>query len=265
MSKQSGEHMAVFQQIKRLIRGAVDVPDKSTGVIIRLRPKPIIAIGKTNECQTTRRSQNADLITGFQFIATMQVRTPLRVLLRHGEVHRDINRPLPRIVHEGWEGIWIIKTEASQELSRAYVPGCLSANMSAKIGEIPADGKYLEFLIAVRTIVEACGSIDSRIGQLLDMLAHKNSRHFANRLGGIDVIIEEFFPQFVDTVPKLPADAADMLCRLGFNTPNRLAAASDEILLAITGLERAKLKMIREHCTKRTFNRDADRVENVKW
>ena len=57
-----------------------------------------------------------DVISGLEFNATMQLRTPLRVLKRHGEIHSDINTELPQIVNEMWEGIWLAKTRTFREL-----------------------------------------------------------------------------------------------------------------------------------------------------
>ena len=67
-------------------------------------------VGKTiGELQTKPMSSwgNADIITGLRFGATLQLRTPLRVLLRHGEIHTDRTKPPPTIALEMWEGTWM--------------------------------------------------------------------------------------------------------------------------------------------------------------
>ena len=52
-----------------------------------------------------------DVSLGFQFCATLQLRTPLRVLLRHGELYLRNDGGQPHIAHEPWEGIWLPKTK----------------------------------------------------------------------------------------------------------------------------------------------------------
>jgi hypothetical protein len=73
---------------------------------------------------------------------------------------------------------------------------------------------------------------------------------YVDKHRGIDGIIQRFFPKFMNLAA-------------GLDTPNRIAAASDEMLLGIKGIGPAKLKAIRERCACITENRDADRVENV--
>lgn len=60
---------------------------------------------------------NSDIIRGLQFSATMQLRTPLRVLLRHGEIHTDRTMAAPQVVRERWEGIWITVLKSFEEVA----------------------------------------------------------------------------------------------------------------------------------------------------
>jgi hypothetical protein len=56
-------------------------------------PKIINTCKESNDRQSDLWRKNADVIAGLAFCATMQLRTPLRVLVRHGEVHRHMNSP----------------------------------------------------------------------------------------------------------------------------------------------------------------------------
>lgn len=223
-------------------------------------------VGKTvGELQSEPVSAwgNDDIITGLKFSATMQLRTPLRVLLRHGEIHTDRTKPPPRIAMERWEGIWLPVTKSFEEiacrpdstaddveffrrldagLARSYI-------IASDVGPI-LEENYLPFLIAVRRIVETDDTIEHRIEKLREMPIEAGWQVFVSKHGGIDGIIQRFFPKFINLAA-------------GLDTPNRIAAASDETLLSIKGIGPAKLKAIRERCAGITENRDADRVENV--
>lgn len=210
-----------------------------------------------------------DVCSGFKFCATLQLRTPLRVLLRHGEIYLKNDGQQPQIAREPWEGIWLPKLKSWRELG-ADIDEMAPGTHASDIGPIRPD-EYLPFLIAVRRIIEANDPIEHRIEKLREMLTKDEWQKFVSQRGpshisrstGVDWIIECFFPRFVGTIPKVPASAENSLSRLGLDTPNRIAAAPDETLLSIKGIGRAKLQAIREHCAGMAENRDADRVENV--
>ncbi len=62
--------------------------------------------------------ENQDVTDGLIFKATMQLRTPLRVLKRHGEIHSDINTKCPDIVKRGVVGVWGVYTPQPREFRR---------------------------------------------------------------------------------------------------------------------------------------------------
>ena len=88
-------------------------------------------------------------------------------------------------------------------------------------------------------------------------------RTYVEKHGGLDTIIGRFFPRFIETIPKINDATIVELSRLGFHTPNRIAAATDETLLGIKGIGQAKIKTIRDYCAVIAENRDAIRLENV--
>lgn len=318
---------------------------------------------------------NADIISGLEFNATMQLRTPLRVLAWHGRTHSDIDSPPPQVAKEIWEGFWIEKTKTFHELG-IDMDEPTDGSMASDIGYV-IDSEYLPFLIAVRKIVEMPESIDSRIAQLRNMRMPKEWKDYVDRHGGIEKIIDYFFPRFVDTLPEpetkamtvatrellkeatrlktekkyieacdklreaYSADGADnamieerlrlpmylqlagkndegwaelnrlsaryasryslskiehqikvflqkekneaatnpiriitqgdsllestseVLIRLGLDTPNRVAAATDKALLDIKGIGQAKLMALRNYCASIKSNRDSTRLDNV--
>jgi hypothetical protein len=146
---------------------------------------------------------NNDVITGLQFCATMQLRTPLRVLLRHGEIHTDRNTKPPRIALEPWEGIWLPKLKTFRELGVDMDEPSMGT-MASDVGQIPADGgDYLPLLIAVREIVELHDSIESRIKRLSEMPMAGDWQTYLDKLWGMGGITGRFFPDFISTIPAI--------------------------------------------------------------
>ena len=253
--------MSIIGMFKRLISGASAEPVKQIPTNAA-QPKP--KIFTTNEENQNNKIEawkdNQDVITGLQFIATMQLRTPLRVLLRHGEIHTDINTEPPKIAMEMWEGIWTMKTKTYRELGIDIDE--IQGTHASEIGQILPDD-YLPFLIATRKIVELNDSMENRIAKLREMLPACKWQEFLRKHGGPEKIVQYFFPRHIRPMPKLPAGTVGELSKLGFNTPARIAKASDEVLLGMKGIGPAKLQAMREHCADMAKHRDADRVENV--
>jgi hypothetical protein len=133
---------------------------------------------------------------------------------------------------------------------------------ASHIGPIHAK-EYLPFLIEVRKIVELNSSIESRIKMLQEKPKIGIWKTYVNKHGGINKIIEEFFPRFIDTIPKINNAIISELHVLGLDTPNSIEAASDEVLLKIKGVGKAKIKVIRDYCAGITFNRDTIRLDKV--
>ena len=122
-------------------------------------------------------------------------------------------------------------------------------SQASEIGPIlPA--KYLLFLIAVRT-------------NLIRMPLSTELADFAQKHGGMNELAERFFPHFINCIPRIPGSAKYALSELGLNTPNKLAAASDEIVFSIQGIGPVKLQVIRDYCASIIENRDSERLDNV--
>jgi len=240
--------MSILSSFKRLISGtsAKSYPVRKT--VGELQNEPLSAWG------------NDDIITGLKFSATLQLRTPLRVLMRHGEIHTDPNTEPPKIAMEMWEGIWTTKTKTYRELGIDVDE--IQSTQASEIGQIIPDD-YLPFLITVRKIVESDAPQEERIKMLREIPKKKDWKAYVDKHGGIEAIIGQFFPEFIDTIPKLNLSTQDELSGMGLNTPNRIAAAPDKTFLSIKGIGQAKVKVIRDYCAGIADNRDADRIENV--
>ena len=122
---------------------------------------------------------------------------------------------------------------------------------------------YLPFLIAFREAVESDGTIERRIEALQTMCTDDRWGEYLRQHGGIDSVVARFFPVFIYTLPALTTDASEELSTLGLDTPNPLAGAPDETLLAVKGIGPAKLRAIRAYCMTVTNNRDDCRMDRV--
>lgn len=262
--------MSIIDRLKRLIFGASAEPVKQRPMnAAQPKPKIITTIEKSQNNINKHWRANDDIIKGLEFIATLQLRTPLRVLLRHGEIHTDINTEPPKIIKEMWEGGWVTKTKTYRELGLDLdeVP---EGSHASNIGLVKPS-EYLPLLFAIRKIVELDEPIDSRIKKLRGMpmvsdcqtLVSRHGPSYKNESRGMEWIIEYLFPRFVKSIPKISAGMVDELCKLGLDTPNRIAATPNETLLSIKGIGQSKLKTIRDYCAGITKNRDADRLEDV--
>ncbi|MGY3449778.1 hypothetical protein [Bradyrhizobium sp. USDA 4353] len=106
-----------------------------------------------------------DLVVGWKLMATMQRRTPLAWLLRHGEFHEGGDPPTEVVPtrHASW--LPIARSWRSLGIEFEELP---EPTIASEVGQIPADGgDFLPFLIEYRMIVEEGG------GSLLDLA----SRH----------------------------------------------------------------------------------------
>lgn len=195
----------------------------------------------------------------------MQLRTPLRVLRRHGEIFSDLPNEPPHIARAMWEGIWTTKTRSFRELGIDLdepPPG----EMASSIGPISADGgDYLKFLIAVREIVESANSLDERIASLVSEVSKPQWAKFNHvRFHSAYDIADYFFPTFLSEIPRLSRKTADLLRGLGLDTPDALANAHDDHLLAVSGVGPCILMEIRKRCTETTIDRSSANIDQVE-
>jgi len=254
--------MSIIGMFKKLISGASAEPMvKVQTNTAPSKPKIFTTIEESQNNKIEHWKANQDIMEGLEFIATLQIRTPLRVLLRHGEIHTDPNTEPHRIAMEMWEGIWSMKTKSWRELG-IDMPEIAPGTHASDVGQVLPDD-YLPFLIAIRKIVELDESIDTRIKKLHEMPISDEWKSYVEKHGGIEKIIRYFFPKFIDTIPSLNQSTEDELCKLNLNTSNLIAAAPDKALLSIKGIGQAKLKAIRDYCAGITDNRDSDRIDKV--
>lgn len=190
-------------------------------------------------------SEFRDVHGAWRFCATMQLRTPLRVLARHGEVHSNRATAPPTIADEPWQGIWVPVSKTFRELGLDIdepAPG----TMASHIGPIPADGgSFLSFLKSVRAVVESDGAAVERRKRLHHSLADPAVASMVRKLGGRAAILDRLFPSFLSTIPGLPAKALAGLKARRLTSAKAISSASDTELLAIPGIGQTKLVVLR--------------------
>lgn len=107
------------------------------------------------------RIPDDNLNIGWKLSVTMQRRTPLRWLRRHGEFHEG--GECPTEVVPGNIGCWmpVLKTWRQLGIDLPEIP---DSTMASEAGQIPLDGgDFLPFLIEYRMIVE------EKVGTLADL------------------------------------------------------------------------------------------------
>lgn len=196
-----------------------------------------------------------DIITGWRYCATMQLRTPLDILLQHNRLVPATPAGPPELSTQMWHGIWI------PDLGPQWAMFREGATMSSDIGPIPSDGgDYLPFLIAVRTITEGSGSISNKeeaLRRLSKECGPSGTSYEKFTVG--DNLIERTLPRVVHLLP-IPTPVRDALIDSGYATLHQVQAASDESLLRIKGLGPKILAAIRSFLTTCSVDRQAQRV-----
>ena len=181
-----------------------------------------------------------------EFLATFQVRTPLRILRRHGQV-LPLGTSLPDDF-ERWMGIWVAKPKTFRELDIDIDEPEIEQVVASSAGPVKA-ADYLPFLVAIREAVEdAAEGLDGRIQRLREVCAQPEFARYVAAEDGADALCDRFLPTIVSLIPGLPSGARAALKGLGLSTVAALQSAPDSAYLEVSGIGPAKLKAIREFC-----------------
>jgi hypothetical protein len=230
-------------------------------------PIPVKALGQSYEPMTIGDFQTQSLsawgddslITGLEFHATMQLRTPLRVLMRHGEIHSDPSMPAPRIIQAPWEGIWVSKMRSWRELG-IDLDELGESTSSSDVGQV-FPSRYLPFLIAVRQVYEDGHlTLHEKISRLGNLSEVPEFSGFVAAYGGADALVNRLFPKVVESIEGLPVPAKDALLGAGLNSVEKIEMASDDELLALKGMGAVRLARLRAFCSAYVGDKSAVRI-----
>lgn len=98
-------------------------------------------------------SEYSDILDGYRFSATMQMRTPTSVLCQHGRIEKVPAHKLPRIVKQDWQGAWLPHLKPVEELGPCTRD--VKGAMASDVGYVPQDGgDFLRFMLLVHQIVD---------------------------------------------------------------------------------------------------------------
>jgi hypothetical protein len=164
--------MSIISRLTSLLLPAKQTP------AIRLNPDPY--------------SKPENLISGYEYVATLQLRTPLAALLKDGEVVKTDRCPENEfgMMH----GIWMPKTKSWREMGidiDEFQPG----NSASDAGQVDRV-KYRNFLISIRMISEDVDrSIQERIAAIRPILKDAEFSRYCRRLGGQGAVIDNLFNQ----------------------------------------------------------------------
>lgn len=196
---------------------------------------------------------DSEVFDGMRFSVTLQLRTPLDVLIHHNEIYRGEDAP-PQYAKEEWHGIWLpyIKPEYSLNIDSEH---------SSDIGYVD-DKEYIKFLIAFRKIVEQNTDTDQKISLLKK--AVKEDELFENywkKHKSIDADFpDSLFYKQLTKLEGIGIKTAKNLYENGLKSIEEVQNASDEELLKIQGVgkntvEKIKkssqfLEMVQQHPSK---------------
>jgi hypothetical protein len=114
---------------------------------------------------------NDSLFNGYEFNATLQLRTPLRVLKHHKERILDNNKKLPNYIKEEWEGYWLPITKTYRELGLDMDEGP-AGTCSIDIGQLTEKEQdlYFNFLLKFHTISESEKDVKEKISAIRNLI-----------------------------------------------------------------------------------------------
>lgn len=205
--------------------------------------------------------QARDLLVGLEFIATLQIRTPLAVLEHHGEFHPGPPSAAPKYASLA-DGFWSYKTKSLSELARRPLPTLDKSEslQASDIGPIEAS-HYLPFLKQFRRIVESDDSVENKLLRLAQL--RQNNSEFEALWSRLEVAYPDFPTSFfylqLTAVPGIGRILARRLFQHGFVDLATLQSAAGEQLEAVPGVGSKLAKKIREReQTVQLLRRNAD-------
>lgn len=188
----------------------------------------------------------ADIVSGMCFHATLQLRTPLRILQRNGQI-LPLGTDLPEDF-EQWMGIWLPKTRTWAEIGIGAAKPDYERSAASHIGPVK-QSEYLPFLMTIREVVEdRTLSLDDRRVGIAALCIRPEFQEFADRHGGANEIFSYFHPPVLSLIPGLTESVRDGLRALGLITVTGIRQTTDSELSSVKGLGPSKIEGIRAFC-----------------
>lgn len=216
---------------------------------IRLKKKVEYEEGSIGSLQDKPLSEwignNDDIISGLEFHATLQLRTPLEVLIHHGEVFsRKEGRP-PQYAKEAWQGVWTHKLKSWSEIDPdlGWSDESPMCSVATEIGGLEPDEQkqYLDFLIKFHTISESESTADEKIKQIKQLeKSDSNFRaYYKKQSKGDKEFLESYFNLLIKNI--LPPKVTKSLNDVGYRTLKDLKGVDPKELLKLEGVGKATI------------------------
>lgn len=193
--------------------------------------------------------ENRNVIKGLIFRVTLQIRTPLSVLIHQGEYFHGPPSKAPQYGTEA-DGYWSYELTTWRELG-IDMDEMSETRGAADVGPVKAS-EYLPFLIEFRQIVESQETVDKKIAEIKE-LSNKNElfNYFSRQLNGFykykgDFPASFFYNQLTD-IPGIGQKSAKSLFEAGIKTFDDFKNADDKIILGIPGIGPVALKKIKKY------------------
>lgn len=233
-----------------------------------LQPSPTLAVLGNPDAlhphEVTPDHPLASLFVGMKFSATLNVKTPLRLLQRDGQVV-PLGAPLAADFDRSM-GHWfpVPKRDTMEEVFPGISAKIDAASKRASTAGPVKAAEYLPFLIAVREAVEdPSDGISARMTRLHEACALPAFSRFVAAEGGAGRMCDRFFPPVLSLLSGLPGTSRQALAKLGISSIAKLRGAADSALLAIKGIGPGKLAAIRAFCASYEGDPDAERAVDL--
>ena len=218
-----------------------------------IKQEPVNEVKQAPQQNKDIASQNTDIVEGLQFHATCQLRTPLAVLKRHGEIYQGDEPPT---YGEARDGIWIPKVKSEYSFLDE------SRTAASDAGQVNGD-EYIGYAIGLLTIFESNKLINDKMSEAL---AYSGNDKTLNRIEkGLlcchkesniaDVMaryisdserIEYYFdkPNKLILVNGVNKKIASALEESGVSTIKELSSLTENELIKINGIGKVSAKKI---------------------
>lgn len=234
-----------------------------------LQPSPTLAVlgdpDALHPHEVTPDHPLAGSFDGMRFSATFNIRTPLRLLRRDGQVV-----PLGTRLADDFDrsmGHWFPKPKSLDDLLGTTGLDEMAEDRSRRASSAGPvkPSEYLPFLIAVREAVEdPSDGTSGRMARLHKTCARPAFVRFVAAEGGAGRMSDRFFPPVLSLIGGLPSGSRDCLRDMHLNTVAKLNAASDATLLAVKGVGPSNLAAIRAFCADFRGDVLAERTVDVE-
>ena len=189
-----------------------------------------------------------DLISHLKFNATLQLRTPLSVLIHHDEIFKENGKVPPNYAKEEWQGIWIAKTKSYIELG-LDIDEIPLRTVSTDIGSLEENEakEYLEFLIKFHTISESEIDAEEKIIKIKHLCKSNTNfkKYYIWKTSDEKDFLESYFKLLVRNI--LPLNIANILEEVGYRTLKDLKGANPKDLLSLKNVGHATISKLKKY------------------